>query len=165
MSAEAALYRRVNALLEPAIRRGLGAPLLTPAGLVVVEMRGAKSGRLRRVPLAALRLGRHVLVGTVRGERSIWVRNLAADPRARLWLHGWPREVAAFVLRPGASTRMPRRLALELRPLWRALASATAAGLAFALLSPGSACEATTPSSRSPGPARPAARSGQRRAR
>ena len=136
MSREAQIYRAVNAVLEPAIRAGLGAPLLTPAGLIVVGMTGAKSGKQRRVPLAALRIGSHLLIGTVRGERSLWVRNLAADGDVRVWLAARARPMRAFVLRPGASTRTPRALAAALRPLWRALASLTARGFAFALLAP-----------------------------
>lgn len=136
MTTEAELYRRVNAVLEPAIRRGLGAPLLAPAGLVVVEMIGRKSGQPRRVPLAALRVGPGLLIGTVRGKRSLWVRNLAGNGDARVWLDARARPMRAHVLRPGASTRTPRSLAPALRPLWRALAGLTDHGLAFALLTP-----------------------------
>ncbi|MBM4383320.1 MAG: nitroreductase family deazaflavin-dependent oxidoreductase [Deltaproteobacteria bacterium] len=136
MTSEAQLYRAVNAVLEPAIRAGLGAPLLSPAGFVVVEMTGAKSGKLRRVPLAALRIGSHLLIGTVRGERSLWVRNLAANGDVRVWLAARAKPMRAFVLRPGASARRPRALATTLRPLWRALASLTDRGFAFALLAP-----------------------------
>jgi F420H(2)-dependent quinone reductase len=133
---EAQLYRFVNAALEPAIRAGLGAPRLSPLGFVVVEMTGRKTGELRRVPLAALRLGDHILIGTVRGERSLWVRNLAANGAARVWLRGRARRVRAFVLAPGASARTPRALAYALHPLWRALAAAAERGFAFALLAP-----------------------------
>ncbi len=136
MSAEAALYRFVNAALEPAIRAGLGAPLLSPAGLVVVEMIGAKSGKLRRVPLAALRFGAYLMIGTVRGERSLWVRNLAANGDVRVWLAARAKPMRAFVLRPRASTRTPRALPSALHPLWRALAALSARGFAFALLAP-----------------------------
>jgi deazaflavin-dependent oxidoreductase (nitroreductase family) len=136
VSAEARVYRRVNAVLEPAIRAGLGAPVFAPAGLVVVEMTGAKSGKPRRVPLATLRFGRFLLIGTVRGERSLWVRNLAANGVVRVWLAARPRPMRAFVLRPGASARTPRGLAAPLRPLWRALAPLCARGFAFALLAP-----------------------------
>ena len=141
MSAEAALYRFVNAALEPAIRAGLGAPLLTPAGLVVVEMTGAKSGKLRRVPLAALRFGSYLMIGTVRGERSLWARNLAANGDVSVWLAARARPMRAFVLRPGASTRTPRALPSALHPLWRPLAALSARGFAFALLAPAPAPE------------------------
>jgi len=133
---EAEIYRRVNSLLEPAIRRGLGAPLLGPAGLVVVEMTGHKSGKTRRVPLAALRVGAYVLIGTVRGARSLWVRNLAADGVTRVWIAARARPMRAFVLRPAASARMPRALPAALRPLWRALAPLRERDFAFALLVP-----------------------------
>jgi F420H(2)-dependent quinone reductase len=133
---ETQLYRRVNALLEPAIRAGLGAPLLAPAGLVVVEMTGAKTGKQRRVPLAALRFGPYLLIGTVRGERSLWVRNLAANGAVRVWLAARAGPMRAFVLRPGASARTPRALPRVLHAPWRALAPLTARGFAFALLAP-----------------------------
>jgi len=133
---EAEIYRRVNAALEPAIRAGLGAPLLSPAGLVVVEMIGAKSGKTRRVPLAALRFGKYLMIGTVRGERSLWVRNLAANGAVRVWLAARGRPMRAFVLRPGASPSTPRALPAALRPAWRTLAVLTASGFAFALLAP-----------------------------
>jgi deazaflavin-dependent oxidoreductase (nitroreductase family) len=133
---QAQLFRSVNSVLEPAIRLGLGAPLLSPAGLVVVEMIGRKSGKPRRVPLAALRLGHYLVIGTVRGERSLWVRNLAADGDARVWLAARARPMRAFVLRPGASTRAPRTLPAALLAPWRALATLTQRGFAFALLAP-----------------------------
>jgi deazaflavin-dependent oxidoreductase (nitroreductase family) len=143
-------------VLEPAIRRGLGAPLLTPAGLVVVEMIGRKSGKRRRVPLAALRIGTSLLIGTVRGTRSLWVRNLAANGGVRVWLAARERPMRAFVLRPGASARAPGGLPATLRPLWRALAPLRERGFAFALLAP-----APAPASRS---ARRATRSASPRA-
>jgi deazaflavin-dependent oxidoreductase (nitroreductase family) len=133
---ETQLYRRVNALLDPAIRAGLGAPLLAPAGLVVVEMTGAKTGKSRRVPLAALRFGAYLLLGTVRGERSLWIRNVAANGAVRVWLAARARPMRAFVLRPGASTRRPRALPRILHAPWRALAPLTERGFAFALLAP-----------------------------
>jgi deazaflavin-dependent oxidoreductase (nitroreductase family) len=136
MKTEAEIYRRVNAVLEPAIRRGLGAPLLAPAGFVVVEMTGRKSGKTRRVPLAALRVGAYVLIGTVRGARSLWVRNLAANGAARVWVAARARPMRAFVLRPGASARPPRTLPPALGPLWCALAPLRERGFAFALLAP-----------------------------
>lgn len=148
-SLETQLYRRVNALLEPAIRRGLGAPRLSPAGFVVVEMTGAKTGKLRRVPLAALRFGPFLLIGTVRGERSLWVRNLAANGATRVWLAARARTMRAFVLRPGASARRPRALPRVLHTPWRTLAALTERGLAFALLAPVTPKRAASPRARS----------------
>jgi deazaflavin-dependent oxidoreductase (nitroreductase family) len=145
---EAEIYRRVNAVLEPAIRRGLGAPVFTPAGLVVVEMTGAKTAKLRRVPLAALRFGPYLLIGTVRGERSLWVRNLAANGDARVWLAARAKPVRAFVLRPGRSARVPRTLPGLLRGPWRALAALAERGFAFALLVPATRRRAASPRAR-----------------
>ena len=133
--AEAALFRVLNRFAEPAIRSGVAFPPFALGGLLVVETHGRTSGRTYRVPLAALRLGCHVLVSTVRGTRSHWPRNLAADRAPRLWLHGRPRPVHARVF--AAGVRASRRpLPRELRWLPTVLGPYTRAGWAFAVLSP-----------------------------
>ena len=133
--AEAAVFRLLNRFAEPTIRSGVAFPPFAPGGLLVLETRGRTSGRSYRVPLAALRLGCHVLVSTVRGGRSHWPRNLAADRTPQLWLHGGARPVHARVFAPGVrASRRP--LPRELRWLPALLAPYTRAGWAFAVLSP-----------------------------
>lgn len=101
-SVERGLFKAVNAVVRPAVRRGFAAPCLSPFGLVLLEHTGRKSGRTYESPLVALRLGRRVLVSTVRDERSEWVRNLESDESAHLWLNGRRRAVRAEVHRgPG----------------------------------------------------------------
>ncbi|MBI2767806.1 MAG: nitroreductase family deazaflavin-dependent oxidoreductase [Chloroflexi bacterium] len=135
---ERALFRALNAWVEPAVRAGWFAPGLTP-GLIVLETRGVRTGVLHRVPLMATVLGEIVVVSTVRGERSHWVRNLAAaDGGVGWWVRGRRREGHAVVLRP----RMPvsGRSGDDDRAIGRLvehLAPATAAGWSFALLIPG----------------------------
>jgi hypothetical protein len=132
--AEAALFRLLNGFLEPVIRSGYAFPPLAPGGLLVLETRGRTSGRRYRVPLAAMRLGRFVLIGTFRGARSHWPRNLAADRAPRLWLGGRARPVRAQVF----ARRVPpsrRALPPELRWLPALLAPYLLGGWAFALLS------------------------------
>jgi hypothetical protein len=132
--AEAALFRLLNRFAEPTIRSGVAFPPFAPGGLLVLETRGRTSGRTYRVPLAALRLGCHVLVSTFRGRRSEWPRNLAADRAPQLWLHGRARPVHARVFAPGVrASRRP--LPRELRWLPTLLAPYTRAGWAFAVLS------------------------------
>jgi hypothetical protein len=132
---EAAAFRLLNRFAEPAIRSGVAFPPFAPGGLIVLETRGRASGRSYRVPLAALRLGCHVLVSTLRGRRSQWPRNLAADRAPRLWLHGRARAVHARVFAPGVrASRRP--LPRELRWLPALLAPYARAGWAFAVLSP-----------------------------
>ncbi len=133
---EVAFFRALNRVAEPLVRAGLGSPRLAPGGLIVLEMTGRKSGRRVRVPLAATRLGDHVLVATFRGDRSQWVKNLAAEPRVRFWLAGRPREARAYLVAEGARRRLPQSLPAPLHTLVSLLAPLTGAGWAFAVLAP-----------------------------
>jgi hypothetical protein len=90
-SIEAEFFRELNRIVEPLVRAGWGSPGLLSGGLVVVETRGRNTGRRSRVPLAALRINDHVLVSTLRGRRSQWVKNVSADPHVRCWLGRQPR--------------------------------------------------------------------------
>jgi deazaflavin-dependent oxidoreductase (nitroreductase family) len=135
-SIDVAFFRALNRVVEPMVRAGVGSPRLAPGGLIVLETRGRKSGRLRRSPLAATRIGSHVLVGTFRGARSQWVRNLAAQPRTRFWLGGKARAARAFVMQEGKRFRVPKSLPRHLQEVVRRLAPYTKYGWAFALLSP-----------------------------
>jgi deazaflavin-dependent oxidoreductase (nitroreductase family) len=136
---EVEFFRMLNRVVEPAIRAGFGSPCLAPGGLIVLETRGRKSGRRIRTPLAATRIQGHVVVGTFRGARSQWVRNLAADPDARFWLGGRPRLARALVLQGGgrgARARPPRSLPRALRLAVALLRPYARAGWAFAVLAP-----------------------------
>jgi deazaflavin-dependent oxidoreductase (nitroreductase family) len=126
----------VNRWVEPQVRAGLGSPRLAPGGLIVLETIGRSSGRRVRIPLVATRLQGHLLVGTFRGARSQWAKNLAANPDTRFWLGGKPRPATAHVI---TSSRRPQPLP-KLPPLLRAvtalLAPYTRAGWTFAILAP-----------------------------
>lgn len=135
-SAEVVFFQTLNRVVEPMVRIGLGSPRIAPTGFIVLETRGRKTGSLRRSPLAATRIGRHVLVGTFRGDRSQWLRNLAAQPRIRYWLAGKPRDARAFVMHAGKRFRVPKSLPPPLQKLVRILAPYTKTGWAFAVLSP-----------------------------
>src|SRR5438132_8655839 len=100
---EAEFFRGMNQVVEPLVRAGLGAPLMIPAGAIVIETQGRKSGRLLNVPLMAALVGDLVVVSTVR-RRSNWVKNLAAHPEVRYWLGGREREATAYVIGPGIET-------------------------------------------------------------
>ncbi len=135
--AEAEFFRAFNALVEPWVRAGCGSPGLLPAGLVVLETTGAKSGLPRCVPLLATVLEGCLFVGTARGGRSHWLRNLRAEPRVRYWLAGREHKGTAFVFAEGA----PRPATQMLPALVRALAegllpAATACGWQFVVISP-----------------------------
>ena len=135
-SMEVQFFRALNRVVEPMVRAGVGSPRLAPGGLIVLETRGRKSGRLHRSPLAATRIGSHILVGTFRGARSQWVRNLAAQPRTQFWLGGKARATRAFVMHDGKRLRVPKTLPSALRRVVRHLAPYTKSGWAFAVLSP-----------------------------
>ncbi|MEN8160029.1 MAG: nitroreductase/quinone reductase family protein [Myxococcota bacterium] len=135
-SAEVEFFRFVNRWVEPQIRAGLGSPRMVPGGLIVLETRGRKTGRRSRIPLVATRIQGHVLVGTFRGRRSQWAKNLAAKPETRFWIGGKPRPTTAYVI---ASSRTPQPLP-KLPPLLRAVTALlvpyTLAGWTFAVLAP-----------------------------
>ncbi|NNL66564.1 MAG: nitroreductase family deazaflavin-dependent oxidoreductase [Myxococcales bacterium] len=118
------------------VRAGLGSPRIAPTGFIVLEHRGRKTGKPRRSPLAATRIGDYVLVATFRGDRSQWVRNLAAAPYTRYWLGGQVREARAFVLHEGKRFRMPKSLPGPLQTVVGLIAPYTRLGWAFAVLSP-----------------------------
>ena len=133
---EREFFRTLNRVVEPLVRAGVGSPRVVPGGLIVLETRGRKSGRLVKTPLAATRLGGYVLVATVRGKRSQWVLNLAAEPKARFWVGGQAREARAFVIHEGKRFRVPKSLPRAVQLVAEILAPYRKAGWAFAILSP-----------------------------
>ena len=126
----------LNRVVEPVVRAGLGSPRIVPTGFIVLETIGRKSGKPRRSPLAATRLGDYVIVSTFRAERSQWVRNLSAQPCTRYWLGGKARDARAFVMVDGKRFRVPKSLPTGMQKVVRFLAPYTKAGWAFAVLSP-----------------------------
>ena len=133
---EVEFFRMLNRVAEPMVRAGFGSPRMAPSGFIVLETIGRKSGQPRRSPLAATRIGRHVLVGTFRGDRSQWVRNLAAQPATRYWIGGRAHDSRAFVMYEGKRFRVPKSLPRPLQAVVQFLAPYTRAGWAFAVLSP-----------------------------
>ncbi len=89
-------FRGLNRTVVPIVKAGGGSPLPVGGGVVVLETAGRRSGEPRQVPLLAARWGDQVVVSTVRAD-SQWVRNLEAEPRARMWLYGQPRPVTAEI--------------------------------------------------------------------
>lgn len=88
--------------MEPRVRAGLGWPPLVPAGLILLETKGRKTGKAHTTPLLASRWpGGHLWVTTVLGARSDWLRNAEANPAVRYWLGGQVHEGQAIVAVPG----------------------------------------------------------------
>lgn len=133
---EQQFFRALNAVVEPAVRFGVGSPRCAPAGLVLLESRGFRSGLPRRTPLLAVRVQGHLIVSTFRGERSFWVKNLAKTPQARYWLAGHPRRTRAFVIDGARKRRIPASLPPLVARIARLLQGYTRAGWAFAILAP-----------------------------
>jgi deazaflavin-dependent oxidoreductase (nitroreductase family) len=133
---EVEFFRFLNRWLEPQIRAGLGSPRLAPGGLIVLETRGRKTGRKVRVPLVATRIQGFVLIGTFRGGRSQWPRNLAADPAVRFWMGGRPRPALATLITGSRGPRPLPKLPGLLRLVIAFLVPYTRAGWVFAVLAP-----------------------------
>ena len=95
-----ALLAPLNTALTPAVRLGFANPLPLGAGIVLLEVTGRKTGRTRTLPLVCSDYGTLLAVSTVRSN-SQWVLNLAANPRAKIWLRGRQRTVLASVFRAG----------------------------------------------------------------
>jgi hypothetical protein len=134
---ERAFYRALNEFVEPWVRAGAGSPGLMPAGLIVLETSGRVSGVPRRTPLAGSVVEGHIIVGTVRGARSQWARNAAANASVRYWLMGRERTGVATVL----AGWCPKPALDGLPPLVRALAegplaAAVRTGWTFAIVAP-----------------------------
>ena len=135
-SAERSLFRQLNRILEPGLRRGLGSACsLAPWRVVVLETRGRATGRLHRTPLAALVLGRHAVVATLRGTRAHWVANLERDVRPTVWMAGRPRDVRAWVFPAGEREDPSSPVPAWFQPALPLLAPYRDMGWAFALLS------------------------------
>jgi len=133
---EAGLFRAMNKVIEPSIRKGIGSPRLAPGALIVLETTGRKSGRIVKVPLASMRVGEHILVGTFRGRRSQWVKNLQAKNSVRYWHGGHARAAKAKILPPDRWPRKSKDLSPAACALLPLLGPYTRAGWAFAFLTP-----------------------------
>ena len=133
---EREFFRMLNRVIEPAVRKGIGSPRFVPGGLIVLETVGAKSGLMRRMPLVATRLGGFVFISTVRGDRSLWVKNLQKRPNTHYFLAGKRRPAKAFVMMPGKRYRRPASLPPFIGKITDFLAPYTKAGWAFAVLVP-----------------------------
>jgi len=129
-------FRLLNSVVEPAVRCGIGSPRFAPAGLILLESVGFKSGETRRTPLLATRFMGFTFISTARGERSFWVKNLQKQPRVTYYVGGKARAAKAFVMMPEKRYRRPGSLPEIIGRITDFLAPYTESGWAFAVLAP-----------------------------
>ncbi len=100
--------------MVPVHRLGLGVWIATPVGghLLLIRVRGRKTGRIRDIPLSYLIADGFVWVLAGFGVRTQWYRNLVADPEVEVWLPGRVvRCRASEALDPAVRARIIPRLA------------------------------------------------------
>lgn len=85
--AERTVFRALNQVVKPMVRAGVGSPLPLGGGVVLVETTGRSSGLVRQAPLVAWRVGKTIMVSTVRSD-SQWVANFEADQSGAVWILG-----------------------------------------------------------------------------
>lgn len=133
---EQSLFRGLNAVVEPAVRKGFGSLTLAPASLIVLETIGFKSGRERRTPLWSVGVGPYRIVSTARGGRSFWVKNMEKNGDVSFYLGGRRRQASALVIRDGQFSRAIAGFPKPVQKLVQVLADYALSGWAFALLIP-----------------------------
>ena len=76
--------------MVPAHRLGLGPWIGTPIGgyILLLRVRGRRSGVIRETPLSYLIEGGSALVLAGFGTKTEWYRNLLVDPAVEIWLPG-----------------------------------------------------------------------------
>jgi deazaflavin-dependent oxidoreductase (nitroreductase family) len=87
----ARLFRFLNRwFMVPTLRAGLGAWVATPFGgyIVLLRVRGRRSGLLRDVPLSYLVADGSAWVFAGFGPQTQWFRNILAEPEVECWLPG-----------------------------------------------------------------------------
>jgi deazaflavin-dependent oxidoreductase (nitroreductase family) len=86
--------RRAKVLLIRTVQRYIMNPLMrllltvgvNPFGLAILETRGHRSGKIRRVPVGNGRMGDSFWIIAEHGTRAGYVRNIEHDPRVRVRL-------------------------------------------------------------------------------
>jgi deazaflavin-dependent oxidoreductase (nitroreductase family) len=89
-----ACSRRAKVLLARSVQRYVINPLMrvllvirvNPYGLVILETRGHRTGKIRQVPVGNGRKGSDFWIIAEHGTRAGWVRNIQHDPSVRIRL-------------------------------------------------------------------------------
>jgi len=92
-------YHELKYRAVTAFQRRVGNPILRRLPIqTILETTGRKSGQPRPTPIGGRRVGREFWLVSEYGEKSQYVRNIQADPRVRLRLHGrWHTGTAHLV--------------------------------------------------------------------
>ncbi|MBF6171753.1 nitroreductase/quinone reductase family protein [Nocardia blacklockiae] len=100
--------RDVQHRLVTAFQRNIGNPILRRLGAqTLLETTGRVSGAPRHTPIGGRRVGNSFWFVSEFGERSQYVRNILADNRVRLRLHGhWHTGTAHLVPDDDARARL-----------------------------------------------------------
>lgn len=128
------LFRGLNALIEPAVRRGVASSRLLPLSMIILESTGFKSGSRRRTPLWSLAVGPYRVIGTARGGRSFWVKNVQKTQEVQYIIGGNARSATALVVAPGYSDQLSDTSPALLRWLLERLRNFPLRGWAFCVL-------------------------------
>ena len=84
-------------LLNPVVRAAARASLPLPM-VVILETRGRRSGKLRRIPVGRALEGDTLWIVAEHGRRASYVRNIEAEPRVRVRVGRRWRSGTAHVL-------------------------------------------------------------------
>ncbi len=134
---EAEFFRTLNLFVEPAVRAGCAFPVFGLTGLIALETKGRRTKLPHSIPVLATLVGDHLLVGTIRGNRSQWMENVRVNPDVRYWLRGRVREARALVFTPDESPPETQALPPLVRYMATSLHSTVGGlGVAYAILVP-----------------------------
>ncbi|MEU2039770.1 nitroreductase/quinone reductase family protein [Nocardia niwae] len=100
--------RDIQHRVVTAFQRRVGNPILsTLPGQTLLETTGRVSGQPRITPIGGRRIGQEFWLVSEFGERSQYVRNIKADNRVRLRLHGrWHAGTAHLLPEDDARARL-----------------------------------------------------------
>jgi deazaflavin-dependent oxidoreductase (nitroreductase family) len=104
--------RVVNPVVKFAVKHDLA-----PGTYAILETTGRRSGEPRRTPVGHVVDGNAVWIVAEHGHNAGYVRNIAANPRVRIKLHGHWRTGTAHVLPDDDPRERLRRMGLRFNAL------------------------------------------------
>ena len=92
------VVRIANAITDAALLIGIPRPPYTRNNALIVETRGRRSGKRRRLPVGFLDDGGRIIVVVEDGKRAQWVQNALAAGGLRIFLRGQWRQARLKML-------------------------------------------------------------------